>query len=133
LLGAGWFVSPMFVHPKPRRGIFSDVGFERIPTCLRDLLMAHAVAVDRAMKDDTIASIRQWFAMHRNNRRASLFVQPCMRRSHVRLQTKAIDRHRRKSRMQWKIHQQRSPAFSPKRLVKPDDPALARNEFVTGL
>src|SRR5207249_3028720 len=103
LLGGGWFVSPMFVHPKPRRGIFSDVGFERIPTCLCDLLMAHAVTVDRSMKDDTVASVRQWFAMHRNNRRASLLVQPCMRRSHVRLQTKAIDRDRRKSRMQWKI------------------------------
>src|ERR1051326_3626885 len=107
LLGAGWFVAPMFVHPQPRRGIFSHVRFERIPTRLRDLLMVLAFGVDRSMKNDPVSTARERLAMRGNNRRASLLVQPTVRRCHVRLQTEAIDRDRRKGRMQGKVAKQR--------------------------
>src|SRR2546430_13539707 len=77
-------VAPMFVHPEPRRRVFSHIWFKRVPTCLCDLLMSHPICVaDLRMEDKPVTPIRQWFAMRGNDRDAGPFVQPGMRGSHT--------------------------------------------------
>src|SRR5438105_9662767 len=56
-IGRGRFVPPMFVHPKPWRGIFAHVRFERIPARLRDLLITPSRGFDFRMKHQSIATV----------------------------------------------------------------------------
>ena len=92
-IGRGRFVSPMFIHPKPRRGVFANVWFERIPAGLRDLLMTAPGRFDFRMKHQSIAAVRERLGVRRNDGRAGLLIEPRVRRSHARLQPKTIDRH----------------------------------------
>src|SRR3954453_5748344 len=49
------FVAPVFIHPKPRRGISPNDWFEGVPASLRDLLMARIVrALDPPLRDSAI-------------------------------------------------------------------------------
>ena len=83
----------MFIHPKPRRGVFANVWFERIPAGLRDLLMTAPGRFDFRMKHQSIAAVRERLGVRRNDGRAGLLIEPRVRRSHARLQPKTIDRH----------------------------------------
>src|ERR1700731_3788598 len=69
-----WFVTPVLVHPKPRRWIVSHVRFKRIPARLRDLLISTARGFDFRMKYYPIAPVWQRLGVRRNDRRAGLFV-----------------------------------------------------------
>src|SRR5690348_3463225 len=96
--------------------------------------MSHLNGVcDLRMKYETITSIRQRFAVRRNNGRAGPLVQPRVRGSDACLQSEAVDRHRTLIWRHGEIDQQRRAAFSTKHLVKSHDPAVARDELVTGL
>ena len=77
-------VAPVFVHPKPGRGIFSNVRLKRIPAFLRDLLVRHlGGGIDLRMKNYSVTSVLQGLAVRGNNRDAGPFVQPGMRGSHT--------------------------------------------------
>src|SRR5438128_7011384 len=60
-------VAPVFVHPEPGRWILSHIGFEGIPTSLRDLLMVEPGGVaDFRMKNESITPVRQRLAVRGN-------------------------------------------------------------------
>src|SRR5690348_16179644 len=60
-------------------------------------------------------------------------MQPRMRRSTTCHKSETIDRHTTLTRRHSQIDQQRRAALSPKNFVKPHDPTIAWDEFVTGL
>src|SRR5205823_3673600 len=70
-------VTPMFVHPKPRRGIFAHIRLERIPAGLGELLVIHSARVlDLGMKHEPVSSVRQRLAVGGNNWNAGALMQP---------------------------------------------------------
>src|SRR5438552_18876019 len=58
-IGLGRFVSPIFIHPKPRRGGFANVWFKRIPAGLRDLLMTAPGPFDFRLRHQSKAADRE--------------------------------------------------------------------------
>src|SRR5258708_13491646 len=57
-IGRGRFVSPMFIHPKPRRGVFANIWFERIPSGLLDLLIIAPGRFNFRIKHQSLPSYR---------------------------------------------------------------------------
>src|SRR2546423_10645994 len=127
-------VAPVFIHPEPRRRIFSHIRLERIPTGLRNLLQTHSGGVrDQGMRHHAITSIGQRLAMRGHDRRAGALLQPGVRRRHTRLQPETIDRDRALTRWYREIDQQRRRALAPQNFVKTNDASFPRNEFMAGL
>ena len=124
----------MFVHPKPRRGIFAHIRLERIPAGLGELLVIHSACfLDLGMKHEPVSSVRQRLAVGGNNWNAGALMEPGVCGSDAGFQSETIDRNGALRGRHRQINQQGRAPFSPQHFVEAHDPALTRNQLMPGL
>src|SRR5450755_364266 len=118
-------ITPMLVHPKPRRGILADERLELVPACLRDFLKGCVRRkFDPGMKNNPVASFRQWFAVNVDDSRAGASMRPRMGEGNARFQSETIDCHRRQLRGSRQVGQDRDAASAAERFVKTEHRSL---------
>src|SRR5438876_1702526 len=120
-------ITPMLVHPEPRRGILPDNWLELVPASLRHFLERSARGkFNPGMKNHAVTPAWQWLAMDVDERRARALVQPHVSKRDAAFKPEALNRHSRQFRRNCQIDEQGEAFATAQGPVKMHDGAFAR-------